>query len=70
MINREKAIIDLSKIKIRGNNQGIIPAFGVLVQQLPAAFWNLFSIKMLQAVDSKLYDSAAGLLENAAAECG
>ncbi len=69
-IDRKKAIQDLSKITVKGNNEGLIPAFGVLVQQLPANFWNLFSIKILQAAGADLYDDAAGLLENAAAECG
>ncbi|MBN1435693.1 MAG: hypothetical protein JW936_01340 [Sedimentisphaerales bacterium] len=69
-INREKAIQDLSKISVRGNEEGLIPAFGVLVQNLPANFWNLFSMKILQAAGKDLYEDAGGLLENAAAECG
>lgn len=69
-INREKAISDLSKIKVRGNEEGLIPAFGVLVQNLPGNFWNLFSQKILDAAGEDLYEAASGLLENAAAECG
>lgn len=69
-VDREKAIAELSKIKIKGNDEGLIPAFGVLVQQLPYNFWNLFSIKILNASGTDLYEEAAGLLENAASECG
>lgn len=69
-INREKAIADLSQIQVAGNAEGLIPAFGVLVQNLPARFWNLFSEKILTAAGTDLHESAAGLLENAAAECG
>lgn len=69
-IDRKKAIEALSKIKVRGNQDGLIPAFGVLVNQFPANFWNLFSAKMLQKAGEDLYDAAAGLLENAASECG
>ncbi len=69
-IDRNKAVSDLSKIQIKGDNDGLIPAFGVLVNQLPASFWNLFSVKILDAAGDDLYDDAAGLLENAASECG
>jgi len=69
-IDRQKAIDDLSKIQVKGDEEGLIPAFGVLIQQMPANFWNTFSVKILQAAGEDLYDDAAGLLENAAAECG
>ncbi len=69
-IDRNKAITDLSKIKASGNSEGLIPAYGVLVQKLPGNFWNGFSEKILEAAGDDLYDEAGGLLENAAAECG
>lgn len=69
-INREKAIEQLSQIKVKGNAEGLIPGFGVLVNQLPSAFWNSFSLKILRAAGEDLHDDAAGLLENAASECG
>lgn len=69
-IDRSKAISDLSKIQVQGDEDGLIPAFGVLVNQMPASFWNKFSVKILEAAGEDLYDDAAGLLENAAGECG
>ncbi len=69
-IDRKKAIEALSKIKVRGNQDGLIPAFGVLINQFPSKFWNLFSQKILEKAGEDLYDSAAGLLENAGSECG
>ena len=69
-IDRQKAIKDLSQIKVSGNSEGLIPAFGVLIQQLPANFWNGFSQKILDAAGDELYEAAEGLLDNAAAECG
>ncbi len=69
-INREKIISDLSQIKFRGNAEGLIPAFGVAVNQFPAEFWNRFSERILNAAGDDLYEAAEGLLENAAAECG
>lgn len=70
MINRDIAIEQFSQIKVKGNADGLIPAFGVLVNQLPSKFWNDFSLKILGAAGEGLYDDAAGLLENAASECG
>lgn len=69
-IDRARAIEQLSQIKVKGNSEGLIPAFGVLINQLPARFWNSFSSKILKAAGTDLYDDASGLLENAAAECG
>lgn len=69
-INREKAISDLSQIKVKGNEEGLIPAFGVLVQFLPANFWNTFTEKMLDAAGDKHLETVEFGLEQAAAECG
>ena len=69
-IDRQKIINDLSSLRISGNSEGLIPAFGVLVQQMPAQFWNGFSEKILNAAGEEMYEAAGGLLENAAAECG
>lgn len=69
-IDRNKAVNDLSQLRFKGNSEGLIPGFGVLVNQLPADFWNMFSAKIIQAAGKELHDDAAGLLENAAAECG
>ena len=69
-IDRAKAVAELSKIKVRGNEEGLIPAFGVLITQFPANFWNLFSTKILDVAGEPLYEAASHLLENAAAECG
>lgn len=70
VINTKKAIADLSQIKIKGNEEGLIPFYGLLMNQLPVKFWNLFTARILQAAGEQLYDDAAGLLENAAGECG
>lgn len=69
-IKRDKIISDLSKLQVKGNSEGMIPAFGVLVQQLPADFWNSFSAKLIDNAGDDLHDVAEGLLENAASECG
>lgn len=71
-IDRQKAIEQLSQIKVKGNSDGLIPAFGVLVQFMPTNFWNTFSEKMLKAAmgDRKKIETIEAGLELAAAECG
>lgn len=69
-INRKKIIEEMSKVKVLGNEEGLIPAFNVYVQQLPAAFWNGFARRLVNSVPDDLVDAAEGLLVNAARECG
>lgn len=69
-IDRERVIDALSKIKVVGNQEGLIPAFGVLVQQLPAAFWNGFAERLSCSVEPDMQKPAEYLLINAAQECG
>ncbi len=72
MIDRDKAIELLARIKVKGNSDGLIPAYGVLVNFFPSFFWNTFSEKMLKAAGSneELYREIEVGLERAAAECG
>ncbi|HOP06369.1 MAG TPA: hypothetical protein PLF13_03665 [candidate division Zixibacteria bacterium] len=69
-IDRKKIINELSGLQVRGDDQGLIPAYGVLVQRIPVSFWNGFSKAILDAAGDDVGDAAEGLLENAAAECG
>lgn len=72
MIDRERAVAQLSEIKVKGNADGLIPAFGVLVNFFPSFFWNNFSEKMLKTAsgDDERYSEIETGLEQAAAECG
>jgi len=69
-IDRKKIIYEMSKVSVIGNDQGMIPAFGVYVQQLPAEFWNGFARRIVNSVPEDLIEVAEGLLVNAAHECG
>ena len=69
-IDRKKIIESLSQIQIVGNDDGLIPAFGVMIQQLPAAFWNSFAERLTRSVSEDLREAAEYLLVNAAHECG
>ena len=72
MIDREKAIEQLSRINVQGNADGLIPSYNVLVNFLPVHFWNSFSEKILKKAlgDEALYNEVETGLERAAAECG
>ncbi len=69
-IDRKKVIESLSKIEVIGNQEGLIPAFGVFVNQLPARFWNSFADRLVRNAGPDLQSAAEGLLVNAAHECG
>ena len=69
-INRKEIIRSMSQIKIEGNENGLIPAFGVLVNQMPASFWNNFAELVCETVSEDLREAAQFLLMNAANECG
>jgi len=68
-INRKKIIEEISKIRVIGNEEGLIPIFGVYVQQLPSDFWNGFARRIVSAVSEDLVEAAEALLINAAQEC-
>jgi hypothetical protein len=69
-IDRKKVIDDMSKVSAAANEDGLIPAFNVLVNAWPARFWNEFSKRMVEAVDEDIKEAVEELLINAAHECG
>jgi len=69
-IDREKVISELSKLDVKGNEEGLIPAYNVLVNQLPTDFWNEFNERISTQVKPELRQQAEWLLYNCARECG
>jgi hypothetical protein len=69
-IDRKKIIEEMSKVKVLGNEEGMIPGFNVYVQQLPSEFWNGFARRIVNSVPEDLIEVAEALLKNAAHECG
>jgi hypothetical protein len=69
-IDRKKIIQEMSKVGVIGNEEGLIPAFNVYVQQLPADFWNGFARRIVNYVPEDLVEAAEAMLFNAARECG
>ncbi len=69
-IDRRRVIEALSRIEFMGDEDGLIPGFGVFVQQLPAGFWNSFAERLTRSVRADSLEAAEWLLVNAAQECG
>lgn len=69
-INRKKIIEDMSRIKIIGDENGIIEGFNVFVQQLPAEFWMGFAERLTAKMEADMLEPTEFLLVNAAHECG
>lgn len=69
-INRNKIIENLSQVRLLPNEKGLIEGFNVLLNQLPAKFWNGFAARLIGKTDPDLIESVEFLLINAAHECG
>lgn len=65
----EQAIIDaVVALPIEGNEDGLIPAFGVYLANTPAAFYNLVAIKYVEAMEKTGQRRTATRLLTAAGE--
>ena len=69
-IDRKKIIDSLSKLQVQSDDDGLIPGFNVLVNQMPASFWNNFSELITKSVSADMLEAAQYLLYNAANSCG
>ena len=69
-INRKQIISAMSKINVLGNEDGLIPAFNVFVNMMPAKLWNSFAERLTRKVPPNMLEVAEYLLVNAAHECG
>ncbi|MCX6135967.1 MAG: hypothetical protein NTV54_00515 [Ignavibacteriales bacterium] len=69
-IDKKKIIADLSKIEVKGDKNGLIEGFNVLVNQLPAKFWNSFADRLTTKAPPDILEAIEGLLINSAHECG
>ncbi|HPO63825.1 MAG TPA: hypothetical protein PK762_12160, partial [Candidatus Kapabacteria bacterium] len=69
-IDRKKIIDEMSKVSVESNEEGIIEGFNVMVNQLPAAFWNSFAERLSRKATPEMMEATEFLLVNAAQECG
>lgn len=69
-IDRKKIIQQLSQIQVLPDENGLIESFNVLVNQLPAEFWNAFAERLTSKATGDILEAKKYLLYNAAHECG
>ena len=69
-IDRRKIIEELSQIEFCGGENGLIERCNVLVNQLPAKFWNTFAERLVSKASPEMLEPTEYLLYNAAHECG
>lgn len=69
-VMRDTVVHALADIEIQGDEDGLIPAFNVLVNQLPASFWNLFAERLMEATPPERKADVEEALVECAYECG
>jgi len=69
-VMRDEVVKALANIKVQGDEDGLIPAFGVLVNQLPVAFWNTFAERIRAAAPPEKKAEVEEGLVRCAYECG
>lgn len=67
----EKMIIDnVSKMEIFGNENGLIPAFGVYLTNVSTTFYNKLSYEFIRTIGNEYSEEAKKILINIAWVCG
>ncbi len=69
-VQRDVVVKQLAEINITGNEEGLIPGYNVLVNQLPAQFWNNVAERMMAAAPADKKADVEAALVNCAYECG
>jgi len=69
-VMRDQVVKNLVEIEVASNDDGLIPAFNVLVNQLPSSFWNTVAEKMMAIAPPERKAEMEAALVNCAYECG
>ena len=69
-VKRDQVVKQLVTVEAKSNGDGLIPAFNVLVNQLPTAFWNTVAERMMAIVPPSRRQEMEAALVNCAYECG
>lgn len=69
-VMRDEVVKKLADLNVKGDEDGLIPSFDVLVNQLPATFWNTFAERILDAAPPDRKKEVEAALVNCAYECG
>lgn len=69
-VMRDQVVRQLVQVEAKANDNGLIPAFNVLVNQLPCAFWNTVAERMMAITPPDRKPAMETALVKAAYECG
>jgi len=69
-VMRDQVVKSLVEIEANPDADGLIPAFNVLVNNLPAAFWNTVAERMMGIAAADRKQEMEDALVNCAYECG
>lgn len=69
-VMRDQVVKQLVSVEAHANDDGLIPAFNVLVNQLPTAFWKTVAERMMDIVPPEREKQMEEALIRAAYECG
>ncbi|MBI4772666.1 MAG: hypothetical protein HY788_00560 [Deltaproteobacteria bacterium] len=69
-VQRDLVVKQLAELRVQGDDEGLIPAYNVLVNNLPVAFWNTFTARMMDAAPEERRRELEDALVNCALECG
>lgn len=69
-VMRDQVVKSLVDIEVQPNGDGLIPAFNVLVNNLPAGFWNTIAERMMAIAPADRKEEMEDALVNCAYECG
>lgn len=69
-VQRDAVVKQLADVRPLGNEEGLIPQFGVLINNLPAQFWNLFTVRLMAAAEGQRKAEMEQALIDCAHQCG
>jgi hypothetical protein len=69
-VMRDQVVEQLVDVEVKVNDDGLIPAFNVLVNQLPTAFWNTVAERMMALAPPERKEEMEEALVRCAYECG
>ncbi len=69
-VMRDQVVKQLVQVEAKPNENGLIPAFNVLVNQLPWTFWNTVAERMMAITPPDRKAAMEAALVNCAYECG
>jgi hypothetical protein len=69
-VMRDQVVEQLIDIEVKANDDGLIPGFNVLVNQMPVAFWNTIAERMMAATPAERKEDMKDALVRCAYECG